>query len=159
MQNDQGRRNYNRLEILLFASRVGHKWSWIAADKVVVETLHIEEGYSAPWRCFEKSTAVVHTVVDSHYTLVVEDDFVYSVNAVETEHTERAADTAQIDRKVQAGGNLKIADNAGIVDEMTKGRCSGVAASEAVVAAATEWPSHQIFDPLNFKMNYDWWMS
>ncbi len=112
---------------MLFATWAGHKSSWMAADKAV-ETLHIEEGYSAPGGRVERGTAVVHTVVDSHYTLVVEDDVVDLVNAVGTEHTERAADTAQIERKVQAGGNLEIADNAGVVDEMVKGHGSGGAA-------------------------------
>lgn len=108
--------------MLLSATRVGHKSSWIAADKVA-DTLHIEEGYSALGRCFERGTTVVHTVVDSHYTLVVD-----LVNAAETEHTEGTVDIAPIECKIQVGGSLKIADNAEIVDEIVKGRGSRVAA-------------------------------
>ena len=119
MQNDQGRRNYNRLEALLFATRIGHKSSWNAADKVA-DTLHVEEGYSALEWCVERGMAVVHTVVHSHYTLVVD-----LVKSAETEHTERAADILPIEHKVQAGGNLKIAYNAEIVEETVKGRGSG----------------------------------
>ena len=136
MQNDQGRRNYNRLEVLLFATKVGHKSSWIAADKVA-DTLHIEEGYFALGSCFEWGMAVVHTVVDNHDALVVD-----LVNAAETEHTEAAAYIAPIGCKVQAGYNLKIADNAETVVEIVKGCGSGGSAWEVVVAAATEWPSH-----------------
>lgn len=146
MQNDQGRRNYNRLEVLLFATKVGHKPSWIAADKVA-DTLHIEEGYSALGSCVEWGTAVVHTVVDSHDALVVD-----LVNAAETEHTEAVADIAPIGCKVQAGYNLKIADNAEIVVGIVKGCGSGGPAWEVVVAAATEWPSHWISVPLNCKV-------
>ena len=76
--------------MLLFATRVGHSSSWIAADKVA-DTLHIEEGYSALGRCVGRGTAVVHTVVDSHYTLVVD-----SVNAAENVHIAQAADIAPI---------------------------------------------------------------
>ena len=102
--------------------RVGHKSSWTAADKVA-DTLHIEEGYSALGRFVERGTAVVHTVVDSHYTLVVD-----LMNAAETEHTERTADIAPIECKVQVGGDLKIGDNAEIVDGIVKGCGSGGAA-------------------------------
>lgn len=105
--------------MLLFATKVGHKPSWIAADKVA-DTLHIEEGYSALGRYVERGMAVVHTDVDSHNALVVD-----SVNAAETEHTERAADIAPIGCKVQAGDNWKIADNARIGDGVVKGFGSG----------------------------------
>ena len=115
-QNDQGRRNYNRLEVLLFATRVGHRSNLIAADKVA-DKLHVEEGYSGLGECIERGTSAVHTVVDSHYALVVD-----LVNAAETEHTERAADIVPVGCKVQAGGNLEIADNAEIVDGIVKGR-------------------------------------
>ena len=135
MQNDQERRNYNRLEVLLFATMVGHKPSWIAADKLA-DKFHIEEGYSALGRCVEWGMAVVHTVVDSHDALVAD-----LVNAAETEHTEVAADIAPIGCKVQAGYNLKVAGNAEIVAEIVKGCGSGGPAWEVVVAAATEWPS------------------
>ena len=127
--------------MLLFATKVGHKPNWIAADKVA-DTLHIEEGYSALGRYFERGTAVVRTVVDSHDDLVVD-----LVKAAETERTEWAADIGPIECKVQSGGNWKIADNAEIVDEIVKECGSGGAAWEVVVAAATEWPSHRIFVP------------
>ena len=118
MQNDQGRRSYNKLEALLFATRIGHKSSWNAADKVA-DTLHTEEGYSALGRCVERGMVVVHTVVHSHYTLVVD-----LVKSAETEHTERAADILPIEREFQAGGNLKIAHNEEIVEKIVKGRGS-----------------------------------
>ena len=41
MQNDQWRRSCNRLEVLLFATRVDHNSSWDAADKVA-DKLHTE---------------------------------------------------------------------------------------------------------------------
>lgn len=101
---------------------IGHESSCNAADKVadkVADTLQIEEGYSALGKSVERGMAVVHTVVHSHYTLV---EF---VKAAETERTERAADTPQIERKIQAGDNLKIAYNVGIVEKTVKGRGSG----------------------------------
>ena len=63
--------------------------------------------------------AVVHTVVHSHHTLVVE-----LVKSAETEHTERAAGILPTECKVQDGGNLKIAYNAEFGDETAEGRCS-----------------------------------
>ena len=108
--------------MLIFATKVGHKQNWIAADKVV-DTLRIEEGYSALGRSFERGTAVVHTVVDSHDGLGVG-----LVNAAETERTERVADIGPTECKVQAGGNWKIVDNAEIADEIVKRCGSGGAA-------------------------------
>ena len=63
---------------------------------------------------------MVHTVVHSHHTLVVD-----LVKSAETEHTERAADILPIERKIQADGNLKIAYIAEVVEETGKGRGSG----------------------------------
>ena len=41
MQNDQGRRSCNRLEVLLVATMIDHNSSWGAADKVA-DKLHTE---------------------------------------------------------------------------------------------------------------------
>ena len=64
--------------------------------------------------------AVVHTVVHSHHTLVVE-----LVKSAETAQTEQAAGILPIECKVQAGGNLKIACNAEIADEIVEGDGNG----------------------------------
>ena len=64
--------------------------------------------------------AVVHTVVRSHHTLGVE-----LVKSETEQHTERVAGILPIVCKVQAGGNLKIAYNAKVVDETVEGLGSG----------------------------------